>query len=418
MKKYLFVFLFVVIAATSCGNIETEEIKTEETEKNFSHEEEAYYGKYVELAEKYGTCSLYDYNNTERIFEGHSYLNGVCVVNLMDFDGDGTKDLFVAYSNGEMEKTDNGGLYLESYDFPAEDTYEFEIWTYKDGELAQILHESKVSAGNRYYSYRYKFITVFENKEGLPVIQLYNENEGYTNIYCSDGKIVRDKLIYSENVYGYNRILLCSYLADSGCSSELLSEVYGIDYNNTLQQTKRVVKYLSQEDDASTWESFDIVEEEYISLYMEEIMKSNAFSCIEDSDYIFTDHHYALYDIDRDGVPELILYEGSSGAGEHYHFYTIDDGEVIQCGFYGRANLLVNGEGGLIAFFAHMGAYQFDQLTLENAEIKTTLISEDYAGQSEYPELEDFGYENYKSLGFCPPTIPWAFYTYGQDLLN
>ncbi len=401
--------------------------------------EKAYYSKYVELAEKYGTYSLYDYYNIKDGYLGYSYLNGVCVVNLMDFNGDGIQDLLVIYSNKQMDKIISDGSDLEVYELPTENTYEFEIWTYKDGGLLEILHEPGVSLCYTYPNqtsdfwlvYYRNFINIYENEHGFPVIQIYDESDQgckYTNIFYSDGKIVRDELvsdggslqmnglevaetIWSENVAGYNKIVLSTLLADSSHTSSSLFTGYNIDYNNTLLQTKRVIKYLSGEDETQVVPNFHVEEGEYISLYLEEIERANRLC----SDKEFTEEHYfTLYDINQDGISELILYESTYGAGTHFHFYTIMNGELINCGDYGRTNLYFNDEGGLIAYFGRMGGYQIDKITLEDGAIVITEIAEGNT-QEEYPELEEYGYNNYQYLPFCPPAIPLTIYTYSQE---
>jgi len=420
------------------------------SKKSFSSMEEAYYHKYLELAEEYGTHILYD---AKRDYSGHSYLNGVCIVDFMDFNGDGIQDLFVVYSNGQMNKIVIDNADLEIFNFPAKDAYEIEIWTYKDGELKQILHESRVSVNDSSsYSYRNPdelvvldcqfSITVFENGAGLPVLQIFNYDERddvceYSNIYFSEGEVVRDKLtkrsqvflingseitwsIWSENVAGYDKILLSALLAESwfGLSTYLL-EAYGIDYNYTLFQTGRVIRFLSESSETPKILSWFIAEEEYISLYLRELYNSNMLLCEwEDSHKVYFDHHYNLYDIDQNGVPEFILYEGSSGAGTHFHFYTIIDGEIIYCGDYGRTSLHVNDEGGLIAYHGRMGGYHIDLLTLEEGVIETTFIAGNFQEEivEEYPELDELGYENYRYLPFCPPEIPLVLYIYNQNL--
>jgi len=53
----------------------------------------AYYQKYSELVARYGKTELVD----NIVGMGGSYLKGVCVVDLMDFNGDGTPDLFMVF---------------------------------------------------------------------------------------------------------------------------------------------------------------------------------------------------------------------------------------------------------------------------------------------------------------------------------
>ena len=418
---------------------------------NFSNLEEAYYYKYCELAEKHGTHALYDVRYDYHNVYGRSYLKGVCIVNLIDFNADGVEDLFIVYSNGQLERVVNESYGLEVFDFPSKDAYEIEIWTYEDGALKQLLHESSASTYDAslfwardpndivHLDYRF-YITVFENEDGFPVIQKHNYYRNgavceYENIYYAGETISRDRLSYADqfyqmndsevsweiwidNVAGYDKILLSAPLAFSRFgTSTRLNESYGINYDYALVQTQRVVRYLSNREVPTWFSNWFISEGAHISLYMKELHRSNFFLCeSEGSEKHYTNHHYALYDIDQNGMPELILYEGSSGAGMHFHFYAIDDGGLIYVGSYGRTSLEANYEGGLVAYTARMGNYYIDFLSFEDGEIKTAFIASGTTGQAPFPELHEFGYENYGYLPFCPPEIPMVFYTHNQSL--
>ena len=420
---------------------------------DFQPIEEAYYQKYIELADKYGTHILYDAKLDNSDYYGYSYLSGVCIVDLMDFNGDGIQDLFVVYSNGQMDRVFIDNSKYEVFDFPTKEAYEIEIWTYIGGTLNKILHEPRVSVyDSSSYSHYYPddlinlncrySVAVFENRSGLPVIQIldYDERDNtceYSNIYFSEGKIVKDKLRktdyvfmkngseipwseWSENVAGYDKILLSAHIAESYFGlSAYLQEYCGIDQVNALIQTYKVVRNLSGSYRQSEISSWLVAEGEYISLYLKELYRSNTLLCEwEESEKVYFDHYYNLYDIDQNGIPELILYQGSSGAGTHFHFYTVIEGEIVHCGDYKRTVLLSNGEGGLIAYYARMGGYYIEKISLAGTKIKTSLIADGFVtGEEPYPELDEFEYENYQYLPFCPHSIPMLFYTYNQDLL-
>ena len=391
---------------------------------------EAYFQKYTELVEIYGTCERDDYNDPYSDAAGISYLNGVCVVSLMDFNGDGIQDLFVVYSTGRLYSS----FYTSDYEDtgPVINLYQIEIWTYREGELTQLVHEPSISFCNDFFYDIKLFITVYEGRNGLPVIQVlykFDRSYTYTNIFYSDGKITRDKLFsenltfqmndseiaestWNEHVAGYDRILLSLILADFECPDASLFEYHYFDFDHTLSQTEKVVRYLSQKDETLSVSNYDTVEGEYISLYLNELYRSNrpGFEAEGPNGYFYR-HFYRLYDIDQNGVPELILYEGSIGATMHYHFYTIVNGEVVHCGDSGRGSLYVNHEGGLVAYYGLMGLYRIHTITLEGTVLEFTLVAEGDTTDP-YPTLDELGYENYEFLPFCPPAIPSAFYMY------
>ena len=275
------------------------------------------------------------------------------------------------------------------------------------------------------------FITIYENADGTPVVQLYDDADGdrkYTNIYYRNGQLTRDSFVsdssgikmngvkvseelWSQNITGYNKILLCAVLADSSHSSGDLLKAYGIDYDYTLRQTYNVTLRLSQKDTSSEMAKFSIVEADYISLYLQQWEKSNR---VRGADEFTESHDCALYDMNQDGIPELILYEGSSGAGTHHHFYTITGNTAVDCGEYGRTNLLFNNAGEVIAYHGRMGYYLIDKITLSRGGISITNIAEGET-RDPYPELEEFWYYDYHGLAYCPAAIPLVFYMYSAE---
>ena len=333
-------------------------LQTPSPNRTFSSSEEAYYSKYRELAVKFGTQALhntkykYFYNNDFN----RSYMSGVCVVNFIDFNGDGIQDLFLVYSNGNMERIVNDSSSLDVIDLPGHDTYVIEIWTFVKGELILLLREPSVSVTDTSYnntlhrsnepnienqSYS---ITVFENSSCVPVIQNchYDRNLDiceYENIYFTEENIVRDRLSYKDekfyindnettwevwvsNVAGFDKILLSANLAGSWYHYNNFSQDANIiGFNYTLEQNDNILSSLSSHGIIKSW---PVLDNAYYSLYLTELLRTNIQLCEHEiSEKVYYDHYYALYDLDTDGIPELILYEGSSGAGTHYHYYTV-----------------------------------------------------------------------------------------------
>ena len=425
---------------------------TTAAEPVFASAEEAYYAKYLELAAEYGTPVLYDIQDARSspyYQEGRSYLGGVCVVSQLDFDGDGGLDLFVVYCNGTLEwleNSDSSGL------FPTRDSYSVEVWTYADFGLELLLREQAVGQWG-YYNADQHIITVVE-REGVPVIQLYSEDAAaqlfhkkgagceYVNLYMKDGAVVREVLSarytregeperalyidgveasledWRERVAGYDKILLCAQLAHGSWSRDILLEEFGIDYHNTLVQTEQVLRHFEGK---GQWtlaqEAFRVAEGPWLGAYVRKVFDDNWMGCPWEEEGVkwFTQHQYALYDMDLDGVPELILYEGSSGAGTHHHFYTYKDGEVVYCGEYGRSRLHVDGAGGVIAYHGRMGAYFIDKIELDGTELREIYIDVGEIGEREYPELEEYGYVGYRYLPYSRQPMAFGFYAYDFD---
>ncbi len=420
------------------ANIENQD--TIETKK-YATMNEAYNSKYTELSEKYGVGAVVDFEgigDTE-----HSYLDGVCVVNLMDFDNDGVDDLFLLYSNDNMTKLNQWG---NVFDAPNKNTYEFEIWSYKGNELVQLLQETGVSKAYIYpegilnpdqkvnFLYR-TFLNIYENENGISVIQVYSSTtdgvrttgDEYTNIYYSNGKVVKDVLTYGldgfklnnkviteeefdKNVTDYSKILLCAPLSDSNNSKTGLKDSLGIDLSFIISQTYNVVHSISDKDSNPEKSRFHIEEDKYLPLYLNILDKTNRKVMRQDNYWYAENHGYCLTDMDSDGIDELLLRETSSGAGEHTEFYGVVNDEMVELGIYGRSSIFVNDNSGIIMYFGRMGGYDIKKITLENNQLVYTDIESGMIGEGDYPELEDLGYSNYDYAKVCPHKIPFGLY--------
>ena len=240
------------------------------------------------------------------------------------------------------------------------------------------------------------------------------EGEPERALYIDDVEVPLEH--WRERVMGYDKILLCAQLAHGSWSPGILLGEFGSDYHNTLVQTERVLQHLRGE---TVWapvqEAFRVAEASWLGAYAQKVFDDNWLGCPweEEGAKWCTDHQYALYDMDLDGVPELILFEGSSGAGTHHHFYTYKDGEVVYCGEYGRSAMHVDGAGGVIGYHGRMGGYWIDKIELNGTALKMVDIDEGGVGEGEYPTLEDYGYAGYGYLPYCPQVLPFGFYAYG-----
>jgi hypothetical protein len=387
----------------------------------------AYYNKYKEFADKYGEAKNI---NISDAMNNISYLSGVCVVDLIDFNKDNIKDLLLIYSNGKL----TGKNYVK-WVIPKAETYEIEIWTYKDNKMAQLLHEPNVGC---FSSYRTEYwddsnciATVYENDIGFPVIQLYGESIGsysYTNLYYSEGKLVKDKLsfnrkiftlngsttskdIWDKNVSTYNKILICAYLSSPSLSTPVFLEDCNFSYNSTLIQTNKVVGQLVD----SRSSEFISVNKKYISLYLHEL--DNFIQESLDPDYYYNPYEYSLYDIDDNGTPELIVLTGTCEADFLYKVYTVENGKLIFCGEISgsHVNLYTNGKSGIVKYSAHMDAYSISKIILDGVKLKEKVIAngESINKGDEYPKLEKFGLGDYnKYIWQCHVMTPYLLYSY------
>lgn len=90
---------------------------------------------------------------------------------------------------------------------------------------------------------------------------------------------------------------------------------------------------------------------------------------------------YTLYDIDKDGVPELIVKLGTCEADYHGEIYSAADGKAIRRvdeWYIGHSSLYTDpGENGLIVMHGHMGYAEAYRLTLGENGAESEVLYED-----------------------------------------
>ncbi|MBQ1434330.1 MAG: hypothetical protein IIZ19_00310 [Clostridia bacterium] len=82
---------------------------------------------------------------------------------------------------------------------------------------------------------------------------------------------------------------------------------------------------------------------------------------------------YQLYDIDKDGVPELFIHYGIAEAARSVKVYTYKNGEIAKAGetFCGHTSLYsCPGENGFVLYWGHMGAASMSKVSLEGGALK------------------------------------------------
>lgn len=153
-----------------------------------------------------------------------------------------------------------------------------------------------------------------------------------------------------------------------------------------------------------------ISDSKLMNLYKEKLQSSIPENIVD------TQVSYALVDINKDNIPELIIKTGTCEADYRYYFYTYNennsyydfDNYVVYAGFIdaGYSGLYkMNNDNYLVYVYAHMGAETISYLTLENDWIVDKRISqrvnvEDYKTGDESISLVDYKdtslFDNYK----------------------
>lgn len=95
---------------------------------------------------------------------------------------------------------------------------------------------------------------------------------------------------------------------------------------------------------------------------------------------------YTLFDLDQDGIKELITSQGTCDADWTNDVYTIEDGYISMIGqFYGAVMLYVAEDGnGLYAVYGHMGFQNIDQITKKGSQLQVDTIMNGDIGEEDY----------------------------------
>lgn len=101
---------------------------------------------------------------------------------------------------------------------------------------------------------------------------------------------------------------------------------------------------------------------------------------------------YCLYDIDKDGTPELFIRYGNSEAAYHTYVYGWADGVVAELGdFYsGHSSLYTWPEENAVAVnWGHMGGHYVEKISLVNGALAHERVFEERVGEAGYTDITD-----------------------------
>ncbi|MCL2672416.1 MAG: hypothetical protein FWF10_10340 [Clostridiales bacterium] len=95
---------------------------------------------------------------------------------------------------------------------------------------------------------------------------------------------------------------------------------------------------------------------------------------------------YCVYDLDGDGIAELIVLEGTCEADYAWMVYTIADHAVQYVDWFSGAHsaLYVRAEGGIYNMQGHMSIERLTEVTMENGEIVKNKLYETDVGEAGY----------------------------------
>ncbi len=102
---------------------------------------------------------------------------------------------------------------------------------------------------------------------------------------------------------------------------------------------------------------------------------------------------YMLYDVDKDGVPELLLHYGKSEAARRTEVYTVRAGDMVLAGEFPSGHAAFYScpeENGVLYNWGHMGGHVVEKISLtENSLSRETVLEETWSDpETDYTAVE------------------------------
>ncbi len=92
--------------------------------------------KIKELTDTYGACGSTEWSGS------YNLATGLCVADLVDFDGDGMNELFVVYNTQVVD------FNQEACFDKQKESFKTEVWAYRDGKISKVFDKSVVQGSN------------------------------------------------------------------------------------------------------------------------------------------------------------------------------------------------------------------------------------------------------------------------------
>lgn len=149
------------------------------------------------------------------------------------------------------------------------------------------------------------------------------------------------------------------------------------------------------------------VKKKSVGLANDDDMKTALKTLLTSGKYQATFDKYYVYDIDNNGVEEVIIPTGEIEADKAIYVFEYKDKKFTQIGMLPGSHRVIYGnskDGGLLLCFGQMGAEMIDSITLKNGTLTTTNIIEmrevsKYTKLDYEVELTPYDITNYAPLG-------------------
>lgn len=128
--------------------------------------------------------------------------------------------------------------------------------------------------------------------------------------------------------------------------------------------------------------------------------------------------YYYLYDIDKDGIPELLLNKGGDEASSTIDIYTYQDGEVcfIENMGSGHASFFsYPDENAMLVYWAHMLGVEINKITIQDGTLEMETLASEHVTEDEIgPQISDYA-KNAERLNYYWIETDLPLVEYGMD---
>lgn len=361
MKKYLCITIVLLMLA---GNLcMTSAVYAD---NSLSYETAAAYKAVIDDSiAKYGTYTISD-----------GMYSGVGLIQLIDFDGNGTKELLIGVTEVYPDKT--GDCFYEVYGYdngafmlthtPCSDSFQlcFSLsFAECDGKVYATTWLDTICDGTAYYG------TVSDNKW---VTTEFYEHWGDAPCYA-DFHPENPGLVGSD-VYAINE----KPVSEDEYNKQM-SEFKSVSYDEYGEKgTEKALKEIESVINSETASSVSLIER--IKTSYAQILNTVSADAAQN----FEDPCYYVYDINKDNLPELIIKRGTCEADYRYDVYTYTDYEAVYIGKLPGGHISVCGinESGILLYHAHMGYEMIFEGTMDSNKISYKTIYEEDCSSKEY----------------------------------
>ena len=346
-----------------------------------------YYDLLIEYQETYGTAQKYI------VSQYSTYLKGLCMAKLIDFDENGKEELLLAYADP--------GSYDPSVKYMLPE-YKIEVWQETDEGI------EKVYQGGGYRNDGGTTTLYVADQEGQYYIVEGSADDFETDYiwgfreerfeqvkelravcFSDGGPYYLDENLITEEEFNQEAERLWESCESYGLSRmEEEQDRSLLELEQTFEKLRQKLKIEEPEtengeNDADEDEqpSAEVTSQMYAEIYRP--LVRNAYAQYGEFNI------YMVYDIDKDGVKELLVLEGTCEADFVYQVYTIQGQTSVYLGEISgfHAAFFADESGGqgdyIIRLSGHMGVEELARIYIRNGHVQEEVYSNRELGQYE-----------------------------------